>query len=510
MTRHHLTNGIASSNPKEHWGTYIFILLIALIWAIWGSSPVNLFSNYTISYDEPIYKIMARTLLAGKELYVDSWDHKGPLLYIVYAIGILISDGSNLGFAVLQFIFNSFILVFAYKIARLYLTQSAAFVATIILPLIFGAFSVQTTEILLIYQLCSLYFFLRKHVQDRDENIFPILGLCCTATLLTRFNICLFWLPILIFEAIHTLKNNGIATSVKRLLISGLYCLALAIPVLCLVQWDAFIDAYVTYNLNVSGRAKPSPLNDFVAFLRLFMRPSSPLYPHDISFQIIRIVMGLFSFAACFITWPKFKQSKGLYITILASAFLTGVTSFKGPYLIDYYYICLYPFYILSITFTLRLLHKHVYSKLHLKQTAKWGLITLIYASVITGIASIHIKTALPVIKQQRALVTAIQERTADAESLLVASYVGTEIYNMKGTLPPINHFYEVHSDFFDEMVACIASKQFEYIICNSDRHREVVYDAIEQAGYQELPPIRVNISSNDCYRLFVLPKQEQ
>lgn len=49
------------------------------------------------TYDEPLdmdgatYAVMAREMLAGKNLYTDVWDHKPPAVYVSYAIGQLIA-----------------------------------------------------------------------------------------------------------------------------------------------------------------------------------------------------------------------------------------------------------------------------------------------------------------------------------------------------------------------------------------------------------------------------------
>jgi len=71
----------------------------------------------------------------GAVPYRDLFDHKGPLLYFLYGIGYLMDSTGFLGIFFLQVISMFLVLLFAYKIAKLYLDTcvSAVFVA-ILLP----------------------------------------------------------------------------------------------------------------------------------------------------------------------------------------------------------------------------------------------------------------------------------------------------------------------------------------------------------------------------------------
>ena len=98
-----------------------------------GTSPLYNGHDWT---DANTYLTMGRGLLHGVVPYRDLFDHKGPLLYFVYALGALLSPSGFFGIYLLQAAALGTALFFLYQTALLVLEDSArAAVCTAALPI---------------------------------------------------------------------------------------------------------------------------------------------------------------------------------------------------------------------------------------------------------------------------------------------------------------------------------------------------------------------------------------
>ena len=71
---------------------YIFLVLYALILLLWYSYTTSPLYN-RIGFDSEIFKIMGIGILEGKVPYRVLFDHKGPVIFFITALGQLFSPG---------------------------------------------------------------------------------------------------------------------------------------------------------------------------------------------------------------------------------------------------------------------------------------------------------------------------------------------------------------------------------------------------------------------------------
>ena len=96
------------------------------------SSPLYVLNDW---YDANAYYTMGKGLVNGMVPYRDLFDHKGPFLYFIYAIGYLISNNSFKGIFILQVVAMSIILIYSFKIAKIYTSNNkASFIISILMP----------------------------------------------------------------------------------------------------------------------------------------------------------------------------------------------------------------------------------------------------------------------------------------------------------------------------------------------------------------------------------------
>ena len=92
--------------------------------------------------DANIYFTMGKGMLNGRVLYRDIYDHKGPFLYFLHGLAILISNRSFLGVYLIEIVAFTCFLAAAWKILRLYCTDVAIWgipvLAAVILAMTFS------------------------------------------------------------------------------------------------------------------------------------------------------------------------------------------------------------------------------------------------------------------------------------------------------------------------------------------------------------------------------------
>lgn len=104
---------------------YSFIILNVALTLLY----LLLFSPYTTplnpyyGYDDNIFMIIGQGINKGFIPYKDLFDHKGPILFFIYALADIIAHGKT-GVFVLQIINLYFINLYIYKIAKLYKSNS--------------------------------------------------------------------------------------------------------------------------------------------------------------------------------------------------------------------------------------------------------------------------------------------------------------------------------------------------------------------------------------------------
>lgn len=98
------------------WFPYSFVILAALFLLFFSKSTSPLFTFEGL--DSAVFKSMGQAILKGKVLYYDIFDNKGPILYLINALGVLIAG--RFGIFLLQIVGLSVALLFMFKTARLF------------------------------------------------------------------------------------------------------------------------------------------------------------------------------------------------------------------------------------------------------------------------------------------------------------------------------------------------------------------------------------------------------
>lgn len=229
---------------------YIINLFISVIFIL-------LFSPYTTplnpyyGFDDNIFMIIGQGINKGYVPYKDLFDHKGPVLFFIYALADIIHHG-KVGVFILQIV-NLYIINFCiYRIALLY---GCSIKKTYIAILTFMVFFIGTIgeggmneEFSLSFIMIPFYLCL-KQIHNSDINIKPsyiytfLYGFFFALIFLIRANNTALICGIIIGYTIILLKDKQYTTLLKHLIVFLLGLFLICIPImLYFIRENAFED----------------------------------------------------------------------------------------------------------------------------------------------------------------------------------------------------------------------------------------------------------------------------
>ena len=144
--------------------------------------------------DSMIFKTMGLAILQGKTPYLDLFDHKGPILYLINAVGQWMVPG-RFGIFVLQIVSLSVSLIFWFKTAKLIGNSLLSFVWVIVALCIMGVFfeGGNLTEewnlpFIAISLYCSISYFVRNSEKQHPIKYSLVYAICFGMSFFIRPN----------------------------------------------------------------------------------------------------------------------------------------------------------------------------------------------------------------------------------------------------------------------------------------------------------------------------------
>jgi hypothetical protein len=87
--------------------------------------------NGVVSRDSGVFLYVGQQVLAGHIPYADAWDHKGPIIYYVDALGLALAGGSPFGVVALEWVALSVAALIGFAVIRRHFGAAVAWIATI-------------------------------------------------------------------------------------------------------------------------------------------------------------------------------------------------------------------------------------------------------------------------------------------------------------------------------------------------------------------------------------------
>lgn len=196
--------------------------------------------------DSSVFMYVARVILDGGMPYRDTFDHKGPLVYLINVLGIKIDYWRGIYIIEMIAIFITFYAI--YRIARLKCGQVISlflltFTSTGLLQYFEGGNL--TEEYAIPFIAIAIWYFTDYFIYSQITNFrLVICGIACAAVLLIRVNMASVWLVMCLGVVIQCLRQKQYRKLIDIIIKFVLGFLTLFVPILA---WLAINDALVPF-----------------------------------------------------------------------------------------------------------------------------------------------------------------------------------------------------------------------------------------------------------------------
>lgn len=238
----------------QHVAIILFIIIIAFIFLT--NSDVYIWkASSAVDIDQAVFKTVALMMERGYMPYRDSFDHKGPLLYIINFLGNQISSYRGVWF--IEYIFMVIMLLCLYKIARLNCGKVLSCISMLMAVSLLNNFF-ELGNLVQEYAMApislSLFIFLDYFLNKKISRMRLILnGICFGCVLLLQPNMISVWIVFCIAILIQCIRNKSYQDLSMFLLFFILGAGIIIVPVIIwLAANDSLMDcwrAYIQFNL---------------------------------------------------------------------------------------------------------------------------------------------------------------------------------------------------------------------------------------------------------------------
>lgn len=206
--------------------------------------------------DSSWFFMSGKAWMNGLTPYVDFADSKGPLLWLIYGIGYLLSPHSYTGVYVLSCLSYAVIFYYDYKIARLFFDDRrrpvmAALLMTFAYFWSWFHYEVRAEDFATLFVTISLYYLFRLLCQPEKQQpsvrrTSLVLGACFMALVLIKYSIALMQGSIILAVLYCYGRQHKSVLPPLKWLVAG--AVAVALPFVCYLgtvgAWPAFVREY--------------------------------------------------------------------------------------------------------------------------------------------------------------------------------------------------------------------------------------------------------------------------
>lgn len=263
---------------KIYENRYVIFFIVVYAFILTMANEFFFASERMQNWDQAIYQYIGHLIVEGKMPYVDAFDHKGPLLYIIYALGYLLNE--KWGSWLINYLFMIAMLCISYKISHKFVGR---LLSVIICFIIYSGFILLdfrggTPEFYAgLFVALSLYYmidFYKKNDISRKRLI--LLGISGAAIFWLKHSVLITILIFCFLIVVEMLRVKRFQDVFKYLFWYGLGFLSLS-AVICIWIFAnhagmEMIEDYFIANISYAGDI--SMLNRAQAFLYLAFHAS--------------------------------------------------------------------------------------------------------------------------------------------------------------------------------------------------------------------------------------------
>ncbi|HJA93716.1 MAG TPA: hypothetical protein H9717_11495 [Candidatus Eisenbergiella merdipullorum] len=471
----------------------IFIGIITFVFSM-QCSP-NIWNNGEAGKDSSVFRTVALMMERGYAPYRDTFDHKGPLMYILNWLGMQIAYYR--GIWVIEYITLFITFAFMYKIIRLFCRRWISYIMVLVaVAALYPQFEGGnlTEEYAMPFIAVSLYFFTKYLLTSSIPSLQVLIcGICFGAVCLLRPNMVASWGVFSIVVLVKCLRERQYKEIGKFLL---LFLAGTGIIVLPILAWmyreDALGDCiydYILFNLRYSEVGTQQRGDQVMAF---FYFISVPL-----------LLCFLVLAANLFLYKKKDYLTIGYGICLLVNLFAISISGKKFAH----YAMILIPLY----AYPLGILGEWIDKTIQRKEKVVSARILLCFLAILAlpgwavgvkdTIVSYMDRNKNTWSEATASTVNYITEHTEENEKITVWGNWDL-IHVLSRRLPASRYSFQasigvVDPGIYDEYFSELAAEEPSLIIVKEDGTEEPMMDFIEEHGYQQ---VFENVSNATVY----------
>lgn len=457
---------------------YCFAISFLFLFIATKSSPIYPLNDWG---DANAFFTMGKGFINGMVPFKDLFEQKGPVLYVIYGIGYLLSNTTFLGVFIMEVVAFTVVLYYFYKILKLYQMEklfyhlSPIFSASILSMFAFSHGG-SAEEFCLPLIMISLYHFLflikDKEYLKENKKVYIVTGIIAGLALWIKYTFLGFWIAfglIFSFLFLYEKKYQNLFS------FCAYYLLGILIITLPILLYFFFHNAL-------------KDLWDVYFYFNIFLyRPS--LYESnfllDLGFKAYRFFLSLINnnfFTVFLLLGILFivKDKKILlkkYKVLIAILFIFSYSfSFFGGSFYKYYFLILGPFALFGVL---------LLGKYFSKASNKLSILTIAFCFMFILITSDKIDFSK--VKKESLAQFKFATIMNEEENPTMLYYGGIDggFYTVSNILPNEKYFEKVnvsylsYSDNLDSQMSAIKNKRVQFVvfrIMNVEEKKEIPY----------------------------------
>lgn len=267
----------STRNALPQLALILFLCLCSFIFLL--KSPMHFWLDSDAGTDQSVFQTVALMMQKGYMPYLDSFDHKGPLIYLINYWGMMINKRH--GIWIIEFIAIWVTYAAIYKIARLYCSKVFSCILVLTSAMLLADYFKHgnlTEEYAMPFIGVSLYIFLDFLISQKT-NAFRLFlcGFGFGAVMMLRPNMISVWLVFCTAVLTDCLRRRLFLDLLIYLLFFLVGACIITIPIIIWLAHrhalSAFIEQYFLFNFLYSSTGMGASLSTKLACVLTFLNP---------------------------------------------------------------------------------------------------------------------------------------------------------------------------------------------------------------------------------------------
>lgn len=480
------------SNKKYFIFLFFYSFLLLLLCSTF--SPLHGFNYWP---DVNVYYTIGKGLFFDKIPYKDLFDHKGPIIFFIYAIGYYFSPNSFTGMFFIQTIFLTISLYYVFRISNIFVNSCLSLVCSCFFPLFlfsFNAMGGSAEEFVLAFLFISFFLFISyfkaSSVYHPPLNMF-IHGIIFSIVFFIKLNLIIFWFVPLFTIFLILLVNKSYDNLLKNSVYFIFGILSIFLLIFLYFSYSKgltdFLEGYFHMNA-IYGKYPNASISEY--FLAVFSRII-------IVFRGLYISSFLVVFGVFYFTFSKSLSKKIARITLFIWFICILLVLFTSQAVMLYYYIiyCVFiPLGIISIflIFKLRFYPRSNHQRVY-------AFLLLIALFIFTAYTKTDLKTVFTEKNDENSIYSVFAQEISkrsevDKTLLCLGLDYSINVFTKAKIVPNVQYFFtpnigpDLYPIIYESQLSYIRNRKINYILMNdSYRYKDIFIQAIDSAEYYKI-----------------------